>query len=39
MLPVWPRENRPGCGQTHSPCGCSPTAIFFSSLPVAVSMT
>ena len=39
VLPVWPRENRPGCGHTHRPCGRNPTGIFLSSFPVAVSIT
>ena len=36
MLPVCPREYRPGCGQTSRPCGLPPTWIRAMSLPVRV---
>ena len=39
VTPVWPREYRPGCGQTHSPCGPSPTGMRASSWPSAVEST
>jgi Molybdopterin oxidoreductase Fe4S4 domain len=37
MLPVWPREYRPGCGQTVSPWGSLPTRMVRTS-PLVVSM-
>jgi hypothetical protein len=36
--PVWPREYRPGCGNTHSPCGPLPTRILARSRPVTVEI-
>jgi hypothetical protein len=39
VLPVCPSENRPGCGQTHSPWGPASVAISCSTAPVAVSKT
>lgn len=39
LLPVCPSENRPGCGNTHSPCGWLPTGISARITPVAVSNT
>ena len=38
VIPVWPREQRPGWGHTHSPCGCSPTGIVASRRPVTVDI-
>src|SRR5438093_1196793 len=32
-MPVWPSEYRPGCGQTHRPCGPLPTGIRASRRP------
>src|SRR5713101_1206047 len=37
MLPVWPREYRPGCGHTARPCGSLPTGILVT-VPVLVSI-
>src|SRR5262249_11070423 len=36
--PVWPSENRPGWGYTHSPCGPCPTGMRARSCPVDVSI-
>ena len=38
MMPVWPREWRPGWGQTHRPWGPEPTGIVARRWPVRVSM-
>jgi hypothetical protein len=39
MIPVCPREYRPGCGYTQSPCGPVPTGIRWTSFPVMVLIT
>jgi hypothetical protein len=36
MLPVWPRENRPGCGCTHRPYGPARVVTVRSTRPVRV---
>src|SRR4051812_30092661 len=36
-MPVWPSENRPGCGHTHRPWAPAPTLTRASSFPVVVS--
>ena len=36
MLPVWPREYLPGCGQTERPCGLAPTGTRAINRPVRV---
>src|ERR1700674_388649 len=39
MLPVCPKEYRPGCGHTERPCGSRPTGIRCVSFSVEVSNT
>ena len=37
-LPVCPSEYRPGCGNTHTPCGPAPTGTLASSRPSRVDI-
>ena len=39
VIPVWPSEYRPGCGQTHRPWGPLPTPLLRIRCPSAVERT